>query len=277
MHLRIEDISKAWGGQTVLDRVSFNAGASDFVCLLGPSGCGKTTLLRIVAGLTEADAGRVHLGGKDISRVPARERGMGIVFQSYSLFPDLTAAANVGYPMRLRGVPASTIATRSTELLAKVGLGGFGGRFPDELSGGQQQRVALARALAAEPALLLLDEPLSALDPAIRAQLRGEIRSLQRSLGIPTIMVTHDQDEALALAVSSRSARRGICTSAPLRVSLPTSLGMRTCCPRRSYAKPCRASLNAGHRARTVHGNCACARKIWWSRQIPAAMPWSRM
>ncbi|UPG91812.1 ATP-binding cassette domain-containing protein [Luteibacter aegosomaticola] len=200
MQLRIEDISKAWGGHTVLDRVSFSAGASDFVCLLGPSGCGKTTLLRIVAGLTEADAGRVELGGKDITRQPARERGMGIVFQSYSLFPDLTAAANVGYPMRLRGIPASTIATRSTELLAKVGLGGFGGRFPDELSGGQQQRVALARALAAEPALLLLDEPLSALDPAIRAQLRGEIRSLQRTLGIPTIMVTHDQDEALALA-----------------------------------------------------------------------------
>jgi iron(III) transport system ATP-binding protein len=209
MHLRIDGISKAWGTSTVLDRVSFNAGASDFVCLLGPSGCGKTTLLRIVAGLTEPDGGSVHLGGRDITRLPARERGMGIVFQSYSLFPDLTAAANVGYPMRLRGVPAGTIATRSTELLAKVGLGGFGGRFPDELSGGQQQRVALARALAAEPALLLLDEPLSALDPAIRSQLRGEIRTLQRSLGIPTIMVTHDQDEALALADTIVCMRAG--------------------------------------------------------------------
>jgi iron(III) transport system ATP-binding protein len=209
MHLRIDGISKAWGTSTVLDRVSFSAGASDFVCLLGPSGCGKTTLLRIVAGLTEPDSGSVHLGGRDITRLPARERGMGIVFQSYSLFPDLTAAANVGYPMRLRGVPAGTIATRSTELLAKVGLGGFGGRFPDELSGGQQQRVALARALAAEPALLLLDEPLSALDPAIRSQLRGEIRTLQRSLGIPTIMVTHDQDEALALADTIVCMRAG--------------------------------------------------------------------
>ncbi|KJV37153.1 ABC transporter ATP-binding protein [Luteibacter yeojuensis] len=209
MHLRIDGISKAWGTSTALDRVSFNAGASDFVCLLGPSGCGKTTLLRIVAGLTEPDAGSVHLGGRDITRLPARERGMGIVFQSYSLFPDLTAAANVGYPMRLRGVAVGTIATRSTELLAKVGLGGFGGRFPDELSGGQQQRVALARALAAEPALLLLDEPLSALDPAIRAQLRGEIRTLQRSLGIPTIMVTHDQDEALALADTIVCMRAG--------------------------------------------------------------------
>ncbi|QWT21141.1 ATP-binding cassette domain-containing protein [Bacillus sp. NP157] len=209
MHLRIEEISKAWNGHTVLDRVSFHAGASDFVCLLGPSGCGKTTLLRTVAGLTTPDAGRIVLDGRDITRLPARERGMGIVFQSYSLFPDLTAAANIGYPMRLRGVPSATMAARSTELLARVGLGSLGARFPDELSGGQQQRVALARALAAEPALLLLDEPLSALDPAIRAQLRGEIRSLQRSLAIPTIMVTHDQDEALALADTIVCMRAG--------------------------------------------------------------------
>jgi len=200
MHLRIDDIAKSWGGHTVLDNVSFNAGENEFVCLLGPSGCGKTTLLRIVAGLTAPDAGRIVLGGRDITAMPARERRMGLVFQAYSLFPDMTAAANVGYPMRLRREPAAKIAARSSELLERVGLGGFGARFPDELSGGQQQRVALARALATEPAMLLLDEPLSALDPAIRGQLRTEIRSLQRALGIPTIMVTHDQEEALAMA-----------------------------------------------------------------------------
>ncbi|MDR6936189.1 ATP-binding cassette domain-containing protein [Luteibacter sp. 3190] len=200
MHLRIDDLSKAWNGHTVLDDVSFSTAEDEFVCLLGPSGCGKTTLLRIVAGLTTPDAGRIALGGRDITALPARDRRMGLVFQAYSLFPDMTAAANVGYPMRLRRESPAKIAARSSELLERVGLGGFGARFPDELSGGQQQRVALARALATEPAMLLLDEPLSALDPAIRAQLRTEIRSLQRGLGIPTIMVTHDQDEALAMA-----------------------------------------------------------------------------
>ncbi|WP_036114095.1 MULTISPECIES: ABC transporter ATP-binding protein [Luteibacter] len=200
MHLRIDDIAKAWNGQTVLDGVSFTAGESDFVCLLGPSGCGKTTLLRIVAGLTPPDAGRVILGERDITRLPARERRMGLVFQSYSLFPDMTVAANVGYPMRLRREVPATIASRIADLLDRVGLGALAARYPDELSGGQQQRVALARALASDPSMLLLDEPLSALDPAIRTQLRTEIRSLQRSLGIPTLMVTHDQDEALAMA-----------------------------------------------------------------------------
>jgi iron(III) transport system ATP-binding protein len=200
MHLRIDDIAKAWGGHTVLDGVSFNAGESDFVCLLGPSGCGKTTLLRIVAGLTAPDRGRVVLDGRDITTLPARDRRMGLVFQSYSLFPDMTAAANIGYPMRLRGEAAASIPAQAAAWLERVGLGSLGERFPDQLSGGQQQRVALARALAANPSMLLLDEPLSALDPSIRGQLRGEIRALQRSLGIPTIMVTHDQDEALAMA-----------------------------------------------------------------------------
>jgi iron(III) transport system ATP-binding protein len=200
MHLRIHEISKAWGGHTVLDRVSFAANEDEFICLLGPSGCGKTTLLRIVAGLTAPDAGRITLGDRDITSLPARDRRMGLVFQTYSLFPDMTAAANVGYPMRLRHEAAATIAARASDLLERVGLGGLGARFPDELSGGQQQRVALARALATEPAMLLLDEPLSALDPAIRGQLRSEIRVLQRALGIPTIMVTHDQEEALAMA-----------------------------------------------------------------------------
>lgn len=200
MHLRIENIAKSWGGQRILDGVGFVAGESEFVCLLGPSGCGKTTLLRIVAGLTAPDAGRIVLGDRDITALPARDRRMGLVFQAYSLFPDMTVAANVGYPMRLRRDDTATIAARTGDLLERVGLAALAGRYPDELSGGQQQRVALARALATSPSMLLLDEPLSALDPAIRGQLRAEIRSLQRSLGIPTIMVTHDQDEALAMA-----------------------------------------------------------------------------
>jgi len=200
MHLRIDDITKAWSGHTVLDGVSFQAGASDLVCLLGPSGCGKTTLLRIVAGLTPPDRGRVILGDRDLTPLPPRDRRMGLVFQSYSLFPDMTVAANIGYPMRLRREGPAAVATRTGDLLALVGMGDLHARFPDQLSGGQQQRVALARALASDPAMLLLDEPLSALDPAIRAQLRAEIRSLQRSLGIPTLMVTHDQDEALSMA-----------------------------------------------------------------------------
>lgn len=200
MHLRVDDITKSWNGHAVLDGVSFHAGESDFVCLLGPSGCGKTTLLRILAGLTMPDAGRVTLGGKDITSWPARDRHMGLVFQSYSLFPDMSVSANVGYPMRLRGEKSAAIASRIGNLLERVGMASQASRFPDELSGGQQQRVALARALASDPAMLLLDEPLSALDPGLRVQLRQEIRTLQRSLGIPTLMVTHDQDEALAMA-----------------------------------------------------------------------------
>ncbi|UPG84272.1 ATP-binding cassette domain-containing protein [Luteibacter aegosomatis] len=200
MHLRIDKLAKAWNGHVVLDGVSFTATENDFVCLLGPSGCGKTTLLRIVAGLTSADSGQVWLDGRDITALPASDRRMGLVFQSYSLFPDRTAAANIGYPMRLRRRPAADITHRVDELLRLVGLGELGARYPGELSGGQQQRVALARALAAEPDLLLLDEPLSALDPALRTQLRLDIRKVQRSLGIPTIMVTHDRDEALSMA-----------------------------------------------------------------------------
>lgn len=200
MHLRIDKLGKRWNGQAVLDGISFAAAASDFVCLLGPSGCGKTTLLRIIAGLTPADTGTVWLDGRDISQLPASERRMGLVFQSYSLFPDRDAAANVAYPLKLKGRKGNDVSRRVDELLTLVGLAHAGGKYPGELSGGQQQRVALARALATEPDLLLLDEPLSALDPGLRAQLRTDIRALQRSLGIPTIMVTHDRDEALSMA-----------------------------------------------------------------------------
>jgi len=200
MALQISALHKSFDGFVALDHIDLSIGADEFVCLLGPSGCGKTTLLRIIAGLLQADRGRLMLGGRDLAAVPARERGFGIVFQSYSLFPHMTVAQNVGYGLRIRGAPASRIEARVAELLEMVKLAELAGRYPGQLSGGQQQRVALARAVAVDPALILLDEPLSALDAKVRAELRRELRELQRRLGIPTLMVTHDQEEAMALA-----------------------------------------------------------------------------
>ncbi|PJI40961.1 ABC transporter ATP-binding protein [Ferrovibrio sp.] len=200
MHLAIEQVAKSFGSVVALDNVSLGVDTGEFVCLLGPSGCGKTTLLRIIAGLLTMDSGRLTLAGRDLTQVPARLRGFGIVFQSYSLFPNMSVAANIGYGLKLRGTPTADIAKRVNDLLALIKLPQIADRYPWELSGGQQQRVALARAIAADPALLLLDEPLSALDAKVRAELREEIRDLQRRLGIPTVMVTHDQEEALTLA-----------------------------------------------------------------------------
>ncbi len=200
MHLSVRSITKRFGSVTALDNVDVDVRDGEFVCLLGPSGCGKTTLLRIVAGLEDASAGTVTLDGVDLTRVPARERGFGIVFQSYSLFPNLTAGENIAYGLKLRKVPAPEQAARVRTLLDTIGLPGIEDRLPHQLSGGQQQRVAVARALAVEPKLLLLDEPLSALDAKVRVSLRDEIRTLQRRLGLPTLMVTHDQEEALAIS-----------------------------------------------------------------------------
>ena len=200
MYFKVNDISKSFGGVPALRRVGFAVGERDFVCMLGPSGCGKTTLLRIIAGLLPADSGSIVLGGRDITGVPARARGFGIVFQSYSLFPNMTVAQNIGYGMRIRGASPDGIAARCEELLNLVRLPRTGDKYPAQLSGGQQQRVALARALAVDPALLLLDEPLSALDARVREQMREEIHRVQRQLGVPTVMVTHDQEEAMTLA-----------------------------------------------------------------------------
>jgi iron(III) transport system ATP-binding protein len=172
----------------------------EFVCFLGPSGCGKTTLLRIIAGLEVQSAGSVRQGGRDISRLPPAQRDYGIVFQSYALFPNLSAFDNVAYGLVNRHQPRAAIAARVAELLKLVGLPDAGTKFPSQLSGGQQQRIALARALATSPGLLLLDEPLSALDALERVRLRQEIRALQQRLGVTTIMVTHDQEEALSMA-----------------------------------------------------------------------------
>jgi iron(III) transport system ATP-binding protein len=193
-------IAKRFGAVVALAGVSLEVGDGEFVCFLGPSGCGKTTLLRIIAGLERQNLGTVKMAGRDVSGLPPRERNYGIVFQSYALFPNLTVARNVAYGLQTRRLRRERIAARVDELLELVGLARHRDRYPAQLSGGEQQRVALARALAPSPALLLLDEPLSALDARVRVALRGEIKALQRRLGITTIMVTHDQEEALTMA-----------------------------------------------------------------------------
>ncbi len=200
MYLEIQNVSKSFNNVPALSDVSLSIGEHEFVCLLGPSGCGKTTLLRIICGLITADAGQILLEGKDIMGIPAHERGFSIVFQSYSLFPNMTIAENVAYGLKIRHVARSKRAQRVKELLALVKLSGYERRYPWQLSGGQQQRIAIARALAVNPSLLLLDEPLSALDAQVRAQMRVELHQLQRQLAIPTVMVTHDQQEALELS-----------------------------------------------------------------------------
>ena len=200
MHLELKGIRKAYGSKKAVDGVDLGIDVGDFVCILGPSGCGKTTLLRILAGLIEPDSGEIRLDGRDLTKVPARHRGFGIVFQSYSLFPNMTASENIAYGLKVRHQSAATIRNRVSELLDMIGLPESGTKLPDQLSGGEQQRIALARAIAVEPALLLLDEPLSALDVQVRVSLRCQVRALQKRLRIPTLMVTHDQEEAMEMA-----------------------------------------------------------------------------
>ena len=199
-YLQLQGVRKDFGSFSALKGIDLDIAQGEFVCFLGPSGCGKTTLLRIIAGLEVQTAGRLCLAGRDISTLPPAERDYGIVFQSYALFPNLSVADNVAYGLVNRKVPKAQARARVAELLAMVGLPGSEAKFPAQLSGGQQQRIALARALATSPGLLLLDEPLSALDAIVRVKLRSEIRSLQRQLGVTTIMVTHDQEEAFAVA-----------------------------------------------------------------------------
>src|SRR5215216_5767894 len=198
--LRIRNLEKRFGQFTALKDIDLDVTQGEFVCFLGPSGCGKTTLLRAIAGLDPQDEGTIEIAGRDVSRLPPAARDFGIVFQSYALFPNLTVAANVGYGLVNRRAGRAAIDARVAELLALVGLPEQGTKYPVQLSGGQQQRVALARALATSPGLLLLDEPLSALDARVRLRLRHEIKALQRTLGVTTIMVTHDQEEALTMA-----------------------------------------------------------------------------
>jgi putative spermidine/putrescine transport system ATP-binding protein len=198
--LELRDLTRSFGAVRALDGLSLDIAPGELVTLLGPSGCGKTTALRIVAGFETADSGAVIVDGKDISPVPAARRDMGMVFQSYSLFPNMSALGNVAFGLRMRGLRSAERTRKASELLEMVGLADHARHYPHQLSGGQQQRIALARALAIEPRVLLLDEPLSALDAKVRLQLREQIRSLQQRLGTTTMFVTHDQEEALSIS-----------------------------------------------------------------------------
>ncbi|MEO9167865.1 MAG: ABC transporter ATP-binding protein [Aestuariivirga sp.] len=198
--LKLEHLEKFFGSIRVVKDFNLAIEKGEFVSLLGPSGCGKTTVLRMVAGFEAPTTGTITIDRKNVESLPANRRNIGMVFQAYALFPNLTVAQNVGFGLRIAKVDKATIAKRVDEMLAIVGLGDFGARYPFQLSGGQQQRVALARALAPQPQVLLLDEPLSALDAKIRVSLREEIRAIQRKLGITTIFVTHDQEEALSMS-----------------------------------------------------------------------------
>ncbi len=219
-NLRLANVTKRFGNVTALDEFNFEVGVGELVALLGPSGCGKTTALRVVAGLENQDSGQVFVGDKDISSTPAHKRNMGMVFQAYSLFPNLTAEENVAFGLQMRKVNKDVRVKKAQTLLELVGLPTHGKRFTHQLSGGQQQRVALARALAFEPEILLLDEPLSALDAQVRVNLREEIRRLQISLGTTTLFVTHDQEEAMAI-----SDRVGVMNNGVLeQIDTPDSL-----------------------------------------------------
>jgi len=198
--LELQQLRKTFGRVVAVDSLDLEIDRGELVSLVGPSGCGKTTTLRMVAGLQDADRGKILLEGRDVTHEPANRRGMGVVFQSYALFPNMTAADNIGYGLVVRKRPSAEIRQRVADLVELIQIGDAAERYPHQLSGGQQQRVALARALAIEPPVLLLDEPLSALDAAVRLTLRLEIRRIQRSLGIATMYITHDQEEALSIS-----------------------------------------------------------------------------
>ncbi|MEW9834048.1 ABC transporter ATP-binding protein [Mesorhizobium marinum] len=198
--LKIEHVRKTFGATTVVQDFNLDVAGGEFISFLGPSGCGKTTVLRMVAGFEEPSDGKIVVGGKDITRLKPNQRNIGMVFQAYALFPNLTVAQNIAFGLKVAGAPKADCDKRVAEMLELIKLPQFGDRYPYQLSGGQQQRVALARAIAPKPKLLLLDEPLSALDAKVRVALRDEIRAIQKELGITTVFVTHDQEEALSIS-----------------------------------------------------------------------------
>ncbi|WP_289296336.1 ABC transporter ATP-binding protein [uncultured Reyranella sp.] len=208
--IKLDRVSKTFDGRVLaVDSVTLDIAAGEFFSLLGPSGCGKTTSLRMIAGFEHPDSGRVHVGGNDITDLPVHRRDMGMVFQSYALFPHRTVAENVAFGLRMREVPKPEIERRVAAALAQVALTGFETRKPGQLSGGQQQRVALARALVVEPPVLLCDEPLGALDRKLRQQMQFELKELQKRLGVTLVFVTHDQEEALAMSDRIAVMNRG--------------------------------------------------------------------
>ena len=198
--LTLTHLEKTFGQNRVVKDFSLAIDKGEFVSLLGPSGCGKTTVLRMVAGFEQPSAGGITIDGKDVTVLAANSRNIGMMFQAYALFPNMTVADNVAFGLKVKGAPRAEREARVAEMLALIGLSDLGGRYPFQLSGGQQQRVALARALAPRPSVLLLDEPLSALDAKVRVSLRNQIRQIQQELGITTIFVTHDQEEAMSIS-----------------------------------------------------------------------------
>ncbi len=198
--LKLDGLGKSFGANRVVRDVDLSIGRGEFVSFLGPSGCGKTTILRMIAGFETPTTGRIVVDGQDVTRLHPSQRKIGMVFQAYALFPNMDVAGNIGFGLKIAGIGRDEARARVGEMLQLIGLPGFEDRFPYQLSGGQQQRVALARALAARPSMLLLDEPLSALDAKIRLSLRAQIREIQKELGITTIFVTHDQEEALSIS-----------------------------------------------------------------------------
>jgi putative spermidine/putrescine transport system ATP-binding protein len=198
--LEVQNLTKTFNTTTVVKGVSFGFNKGEFISLLGPSGCGKTTILRMIAGFENPTSGTIKVDGQDITTLKPNQRQLGMVFQAYALFPNLNVGDNIGFGLKIAGMPAEQRRARVEEMLKLIGLPGFEKRFPYEMSGGQQQRVALARAIAPRPRMLLLDEPLSALDAKIRVSLREEIRAIQLDLGITTVFVTHDQEEALSIS-----------------------------------------------------------------------------
>jgi len=210
-HLQLSDIWVYYTkGQQVLRSLDLEVNRGELVALLGPSGCGKTTTLRVIAGFVTPQRGKIMIGGRDVTKVSAHKRNIGIVFQSYALFPHMTVWLNLTYGLRIRGVPKDEMKKRGDKIIEMLGLGGLEDRYPSELSGGQQQRVALARALVIQPDILLMDEPLSNVDPKLRERVRTEIKKVQRELEILTIYVTHDQEDALGIADRVAVMNRGI-------------------------------------------------------------------
>ena len=199
-YLQVTQLNKSYGPTQIFNNIDFSAGEGEFVTLLGPSGCGKSTLLRCLAGLTSVDSGKIVLQGQDIVPLPPQQRGIGMVFQSYALFPNMTVEANVSFGLKMQKLPAGDVHRRVGEVLELVEMNDYAKRYPHQLSGGQRQRVALARSLVTQPRLLLLDEPLSALDARIRKHLREQIRRIQREMNLTAIFVTHDQEEALTMS-----------------------------------------------------------------------------